>query len=106
MSDIHLGAGDAKQAKRTEQAFCRWLDAIAKDATCIYLMGDIFDFWFEYRRVVPQGFVRVLGRLAQLLDRGVTDWGKLKTGIRDSLSDYVWKKTKRRPMILPIILEV
>jgi UDP-2,3-diacylglucosamine hydrolase len=71
VSDIHLGAGDAKQAKRTEQAFCRWLDAIAKDATCIYLMGDIFDFWFEYRRVVPQGFVRVLDRLAQLLDRGV-----------------------------------
>ena len=55
MSDIHLGAGDAKQAKRTEQAFCRWLDAIAKDATCIYLMGDIFDFWFEYSRVVPKG---------------------------------------------------
>ena len=71
VSDIHLGAGDAKQAKRTEQAFCRWLDAIAKDATCIYLMGDIFDFWFEYRGVVPKGFVRTLGRLAHLTERGI-----------------------------------
>ena len=42
----------------------------------------------------------------EYLDRGITDWGKLKMGIRDCLSDYVWKKTKRRPMILPIILEV
>ena len=40
------------------------------------------------------------------LDRGITDWGKLKSSIRDSLGDYVWKKTKRRPMILPIIMEV
>ena len=45
-------------------------------------------------------------RVNEYLDRGVTDWGKLKMGIRDCLSDYVWKKTKRRPMILPIILEV
>ena len=40
------------------------------------------------------------------LDRGITDWGKIKNSIKDSLGDYVWKKTKRRPMILPIILEV
>ena len=42
----------------------------------------------------------------ELLDRGITDWGKLKNGIRDSLSDYVWKKTKRKPMRLPIIMNV
>lgn len=70
-SDIHLGAGTREEAKRTERAFCRWLDMVAKDATEIYLLGDIFDFWFEYRRVVPQGFVRTLGRLAALADRGV-----------------------------------
>lgn len=71
VSDIHLGAGSRAQAVRTERAFCRWLDIVSRDATYIYLMGDIFDFWFEYRRVVPKGFVRVLGRLAELSDRGV-----------------------------------
>ena len=44
--------------------------------------------------------------LEELLDKGVTDWGKLKTATKDVLSDYVWKKTKRSPMILPIIMEV
>ena len=71
VSDIHLGAGDREQAQRTETAFCRWLDMAASDAQAIYLLGDIFDFWFEYRRVVPQGFTRVLGRLADLSARGV-----------------------------------
>lgn len=70
-SDIHLGAGTAKEARRTERAFCRWLDMVSEDASQIYLLGDIFDFWFEYKRVVPKGFVRVLGRLAELTDRGV-----------------------------------
>ena len=71
VSDVHLGAGDHNHARRTEDAFCRWLDMVAKDATKIYLLGDIFDFWFEYRRVVPKGFVRTLGRLAELSQRGV-----------------------------------
>lgn len=70
-SDIHLGGGTPEQAERTERAFCRWLDMVAVDATEIYLLGDIFDFWFEYLRVVPQGFSRTLGRLASLHDRGV-----------------------------------
>lgn len=70
-SDIHLGGGSPAEAKRTERAFCRWLDMIAEDATELYLLGDIFDFWFEYLRVVPQGFTRTLGRLAALSDRGV-----------------------------------
>ena len=71
VSDIHLGAGTPIEAKATEHAFCRWLDMVAEDATEIYLLGDIFDFWFEHRRVVPKGFVRVLGRLAKLTDSGV-----------------------------------
>jgi UDP-2,3-diacylglucosamine hydrolase len=70
-SDIHLGAGSAHEAKRTERAFCRWLDMVVVDATELYLLGDIFDFWFEHKRVAPKGFVRVLGRLAELTDRGV-----------------------------------
>ncbi|MBR5585980.1 MAG: UDP-2,3-diacylglucosamine diphosphatase [Alistipes sp.] len=71
VSDIHLGGGDRALAERTERAFCAWLDSIASDVTHLYLLGDVFDFWFEYHRVVPQGFVRVLGRLAALTDRGV-----------------------------------
>ena len=71
VSDIHLGCVDAEQSKRAERAFCRWLDMVAKDAEAIYLLGDIFDFWFEYHKVAPRGFVRVLGRLAELSDRGV-----------------------------------
>jgi UDP-2,3-diacylglucosamine hydrolase len=71
VSDIHLGAGTAEQARRTEDAFCRWLDSIASDVEQLYLLGDIFDFWFEYERVVPKGCVRVLGRLAEMSRRGV-----------------------------------
>ena len=71
VSDIHLGAGSAEQRRATERAFCRWLDIVAVDARELYLMGDIFDFWFEYRRVAPKGFVRVLSRLAEMTERGV-----------------------------------
>ena len=70
-SDIHLGAGDPAAARRTERRFTAWLDAVSRDADAIFLLGDLFDFWFEYRRVVPQGFVRTLGKLAELTDRGV-----------------------------------
>src|SRR5690554_6822177 len=51
--------------------FAQWLDFIAKDAAALYLMGDIFDFWFEYKKVIPRGFTRILGRLADLSDKGV-----------------------------------
>ena len=70
-SDIHLGAGDPATARCTERRFTAWLDAVSRDAEAIYLLGDLFDFWFEYRRVVPQGFGRTLGKLAELTDRGV-----------------------------------
>ena len=70
-SDVHLGAGDEKQARRTEQRFVEWLDTVAKDAEGIFLVGDVFDFWFEYSNVIPKGFVRTLGKLAELNDRGI-----------------------------------
>lgn len=70
-SDIHLGGGDERSARAMEHRFVAWLDAVARDATTIFLVGDIFDFWFEYRRVVPKGFVRTLGKLAELTDRGI-----------------------------------
>lgn len=70
-SDIHLGAGEDNEARENERRFVEWLDRMGREAEAIYLVGDIFDFWFEYRRVVPQGFVRTLGKLAELTDRGV-----------------------------------
>lgn len=70
-SDIHLGAGNEQSAREKERRFVAWLDAAARDAEAIFLVGDIFDFWFEYRGVVPKGFVRTLGKLCELTDRGI-----------------------------------
>ena len=56
---------------RTERRFTAWLDEVSHDAKEIWLLGDIFDFWFEYRRVVPKGFVRTLGKLSELTERGI-----------------------------------
>ena len=71
VSDIHLGAGDAREARQTEQRFVAWLDDAAADAEAIYILGDMFDFWYEYKRVVPKGFVRTLAKLAELTERGI-----------------------------------
>lgn len=70
-SDIHLGAGSGTQARSVERRFVAWLDRAGRDAEAIFLLGDLFDFWFEYRRVVPKGCVRTLGKLAELTDRGI-----------------------------------
>ncbi len=70
-SDIHLGAGDKACARMVEDRFVEWLDTVGRDAEAIFLLGDIFDFWYEYRRVVPKGFVRTLAKLSELTSRGV-----------------------------------
>lgn len=68
LSDFHLGAPDAAQSLAREKRICRFLDSIKNDAAQIFIVGDLFDFWFEYRQVVPKGFVRILGKLAELTD--------------------------------------
>ncbi len=70
-SDQHFGAPTAAKSKVREQKFVNWLDAIKSDAEHIFLLGDLFDFWFEYKKAVPKGFVRVLGKLAELSDSGI-----------------------------------
>ena len=70
-SDQHFGAPTAKLSKIREQKFVSWLDTIKNDAEVIFLLGDLFDFWFEYKKVVPKGFIRVLGKLAELRDSGI-----------------------------------
>jgi len=70
-SDQHFGAPNAEKSKVREQKFVSWLDAIKNDAEVLFLLGDLFDFWFEYKKAVPKGFIRVLGKLAELKDKGV-----------------------------------
>jgi len=70
-ADAHLGSKSHADSLQTERKICRWLDAVKKDAAAIYLLGDIFDYWYEYKYVVPKGFTRVLGKLAEVTDAGV-----------------------------------
>src|SRR5688572_10136665 len=71
ISDFHLGAPDSVKSIEREKRVVRWLEMVRNDAAEIYLMGDIFDFWFEYRHAVPKGYVRLLGKLAELSDLGI-----------------------------------
>jgi UDP-2,3-diacylglucosamine hydrolase len=70
-SDQHLGAPTSEKSKEREKKLVRWLDIVKEDAEAIFLLGDLFDFWFEYKTVVPKGFVRVLGKLAEIKDSGI-----------------------------------
>ena len=70
-SDNHLGAPTQEQSFPREKKFVAWLDEIKKDAAAIFLLGDLFDFWFEYKTVVPKGFARTLGKLAEISDSGI-----------------------------------
>ena len=70
-SDNHLGAPTPEESAPRERIFAQWLDYIRDDVGVLFLLGDLFDFWFEYKTVVPKGFVRVLGKLAELADSGV-----------------------------------
>ena len=70
-SDLHLGAPTYEASLVREKHFVKWLDDIKDDAAEIYIVGDLFDFWFEYKKAVPRGFVRVLGKLAEITDSGI-----------------------------------
>ncbi len=70
-SDIHLGAGSYAASREREDRLVRWLDIIKADAAEVFIMGDLFDFWFEYKTVVPRGYIRLLGKLAELSDAGI-----------------------------------
>lgn len=70
-SDLHLGASALSNNRERERVFVNWLDRIKNDATAIYLLGDLFDFWFEYKHTAPKGAVRLLGKLAEIADSGI-----------------------------------
>ena len=71
LSDFHLGAPDHASSLERERIIVRFLDEIKNDASEVFLVGDMFDFWYEYRRVVPKGYVRLLGKLTELSDSGI-----------------------------------
>lgn len=70
-SDFHFGVPDHTKSREREDFVVSWLDEIRKDAAEIYLIGDVFDFWFEYSAVIPKGFIRFQGKLAELADSGI-----------------------------------
>jgi UDP-2,3-diacylglucosamine hydrolase len=70
-SDFHLGVPDAESSRKREKLICSWLDEIRHDAAEIFLVGDLFDFWYEYRYTVPKGSVRLLGKVAEITDSGI-----------------------------------
>ncbi|HTB52605.1 MAG TPA: UDP-2,3-diacylglucosamine diphosphatase [Ferruginibacter sp.] len=71
ISDFHLGAPNAEISLVREKKIVQFLDEIKNDAEQIFIVGDLFDFWYEYKKVVPRGFVRILGKLAELTDSGI-----------------------------------
>ncbi len=71
ISDLHLGAPYFADSRESELRVVKFLDSIKNDAESIYLLGDVLDYWYEYRHVVPRGFVRFFGKLAELSDSGI-----------------------------------
>jgi len=70
-SDAHLGIGASESDREKEQQIVAFLDMVARDGRELFIVGDLFDYWFEYRSVVPRGYVRLLGKLAALVDAGI-----------------------------------
>ncbi|GAA4827206.1 UDP-2,3-diacylglucosamine diphosphatase [Algivirga pacifica] len=70
-SDFHLGTPNFESSRKREDKIVRWLDEVKQDAAHIFLMGDLFDFWFEFATVIPKGFIRFQGKLAELTDQGI-----------------------------------
>lgn len=104
-SDIHLGGGSKQEQRATELRFVSWLERIEPTAEALFLVGDIFDFWFEYGRVVPKGFVRTLGKLAQMADRGIRIvmlTGNHDMWVADYLTDECGIELYTKPQIMTL----
>lgn len=101
-SDLHLGLAAEKSSLEREKLFVKWLDLIKTDAEEIYLLGDMFDFWFEYRKAVPRGFTRFLGKLSELCDNGIPVYffiGNHDMWVFDYLSSETGVKVIRKPVV-------
>jgi len=101
-SDQHFGIPDRKASAQREALFIKWLDHIRGDAEALYLMGDLFDFWFEYKTVVQKGYVRLFGKLAEIVDSGIPIYyfrGNHDIWAFDYLETEIGVKLYRKPMI-------
>ena len=106
LSDFHLGAPDAASSLQREKQVVKFLDEIKHDAHEIFLVGDMFDFWYEYRRVIPKGYTRLLGKLAELSDLGiqmhfprVASYGSFRWCKMNRINSFFQRKSKLRVII-------
>lgn len=105
-SDVHLGFPDIHKGRARELLFAQWLNDIKDKAKEIYLVGDIFDFWYEYKSVVPRGFVRVLGKIAEITDAGIPVHfftGNHDLWVFDYLSSEIGVKIHRKPLEINLL---
>ncbi len=101
-SDMHLGSRYHQDPGAVERRLVSWLRSIREDARAVMLVGDVFDYWFEYKYVVPKGFVRFLGALAELVDTGVEVHiftGNHDVWIFDYLESEVGAKIHQKPQV-------
>jgi UDP-2,3-diacylglucosamine hydrolase len=104
-SDFHLGAPNQLESKIRERRIIRWLDSISSDAEAIFLVGDIFDFWFEYDQVIPKGFIPFISKISQLRDQGILVF--FFTGNHDLwLKDYFTNELGIPVFHDPILIQV
>ncbi len=111
-SDFHLGAPYISNRRQHEERIVSWLRSIEDDATDLYLLGDVFDYWFEYKSVVPRGYVRFLGQLAHMVDHGLElhiftgnhdvwmfDYMHTELGATIHTSDYLFRAFDRQFLV-------
>lgn len=104
-SDFHLGVPNHEASIAREKRIIAWLETIKHDAAAVYLLGDIFDFWYEYKHAIPKGFIRLLGKLAELRDDGLPIY--FFTGNHDIwMFDYFPRELNIPVYKDPIVLEV
>ncbi len=104
-SDFHLGIPDEQRSRNRELQIVSWLDSIRDESYAIFLLGDLFDTWFEYKTVVPRGFVRLLGKLAELSDLGIRI--DIFTGNHDFwMKDYFQKELGANVHFTDIEIEI
>ena len=102
ISDVHLGLHPAEKSFKREKLLVKWLDDIKSDTDELYLMGDIFDFWHEYRKVVPRGFTRFLGKIAEMSDNGIKIYfftGNHDVWVYDYLPKEIGLTLYRKPVV-------
>lgn len=105
VSDLHLGTPSVEKSKEREKLFLSWLQEIQPQTKELYIVGDLFDFWFEYKQVVPKGYVRVLAKLAEFVEQGASVY--VFTGNHDMwMFDYLHQELGVQVLREPILKQI